>query len=44
MKSVTPLMVKLGRQSLEKGLLCIFQAVSIILFLLDETKVQSLHG
>ena len=31
MKSFIPLKVKPGRQSLEKGLLCIFQAIGNIL-------------
>ena len=34
---------KPGRQSLEKGLLCIFQAMRNIILLIEKTKVQSQH-
>lgn len=32
---------KSGRQSLEKGLLCIFQAMRNIILLIEETKAES---
>jgi len=38
-ESVAPLKVKLGRQSLENGLSCIFQAIGNISY----TKMQSQH-
>ena len=36
-----PLKVTPGMQSLEKGLLSIFQALGNVLLLMDKTKVQS---
>ena len=38
MKSVMALKVRPGRQSLEKGLLCVFQVISNILLLIEENK------
>ena len=43
MKSIMALKFKSGRQSLEKGLLYIFQAMRNILLLIEETKVQNQH-